>query len=163
MAPWLRTYGSYQGRECSTRPCHGSGNVHSALEHSQLTYGYAIGMSGMQLLRCWYCAIPGLVRPPLLETHPAILLLGGAALPIIKWRNGGGGGGGSGLETRSEQRFHLRGLTQSMNSPSVVVQYNRYCREPPVGKLENIPENVDFLVQKMHRLRVGGIKGRTIQ
>ena len=100
----------------------------------------------------------GLVRARL-ETHSAILLLGGAALPIIKWRNGGG----SGLETRSEQRFHLRGLTQSMNSPNVVVQYNRYCREPPVGKLENIPENVDFLVQKMHRLRVGGIKGRTIQ
>ena len=59
MAPWIRTYGSYQGRECSTRPCHGSGYAHSALEHSQLTYGYAIGMSGMQLLRCWYCAIPG--------------------------------------------------------------------------------------------------------
>ena len=65
MAPWLRTYWSYQGRECSTRPCHGSGYAHSALEHSQLTYGDAIGMSGMQLLRCWYCAIPGLVRPPL--------------------------------------------------------------------------------------------------
>ena len=65
MAPWLRTYGSYQGRECSTRPCHGSGYAHSALEHSQLTYGDAIRMSGMQLLRCWYCAIPGLVRPPL--------------------------------------------------------------------------------------------------
>ena len=59
MAPWLRMYGSYQGRECSTRPCHGSGYAHSALEHSQLTYGDAIGMSGMQLLRCWYCAIPG--------------------------------------------------------------------------------------------------------
>ena len=57
MAPWLRTYGSYQGRECSTRPCHGSGYAHSALEHSQLTYGDAIGMSGMQLLWCWYCAI----------------------------------------------------------------------------------------------------------
>ena len=67
MAPWLRTYGSYQGRECSTRPCHGSGYAHSALEHSQLTYGYAIGMSGMQLLRCWYCAIPGPVRPPLVS------------------------------------------------------------------------------------------------
>ena len=59
MAPWLRTYGSYQGRECSTRPCHGSGYAHSTLEHSQLTYGDAIGMSGMQLLRCLYCAIPG--------------------------------------------------------------------------------------------------------
>ena len=65
MAPWLRTYRSYQGRECSTRPCHGSGYAHSALEHSQLTYGNAIRMSGMQLLRCWYCAIPRLVRPPL--------------------------------------------------------------------------------------------------
>ena len=67
MAPWLRTYRSYQGRECSTRPCHGSGYAHSALEHSQLTYGNAIRMSGMQLLRCWYCAIPELVRPPLLD------------------------------------------------------------------------------------------------
>ena len=38
MAPWLRTYGSYQGRECSTRPCHGSGYAHSALEHNQLTW-----------------------------------------------------------------------------------------------------------------------------
>ena len=64
MAPLLRTYGSYQGRECSTRPCHGSGYAHSALEHSQLTYGDAIGMSGMQLLRCWYCTISGSCPTP---------------------------------------------------------------------------------------------------
>ena len=88
MAPWLRTYGSYQGRECSTRPCHGSGYAHSALEHSQLTYGYAIGMSGMQLLRCWYCAIPGpCPTPPAL--FPFRLPLGreiGAGYEARKWR-----------------------------------------------------------------------------
>ena len=47
MAPWLRTYGSYQGRECSTRPCHSSERGNLALEHSELINPDAIGMSGL--------------------------------------------------------------------------------------------------------------------
>ena len=84
MAPWLCTYRSYQGRECSTRPCHGSGYAHSALEHSQLTYGDAIGMSGMQLLRCWYCAIPGPCPTPLVRAGPS-LVPSPLSAAILQW------------------------------------------------------------------------------